>query len=137
MMDMMIQLMGFVAQNEREKIRERQAQGIKTKDVINLAKARFLLLSFIFIFLSFKYFLFFLFCKLVLMVHLEVLIRLLMLSKRKISITLLSNFILFVLRSKGFSFSSLVNGKCKLTSFSEGRVVMILSKASSFKLNEF
>lgn len=29
MMDMMIQLMGFVAQNEREKIRERQAQGIK------------------------------------------------------------------------------------------------------------
>lgn len=29
MMDMMIQLMGFVAQNEREKIKERQAQGIK------------------------------------------------------------------------------------------------------------
>ncbi|MEN2381010.1 putative DNA-invertase [Lactobacillus helveticus] len=34
MLDMMIQLMGFVAQNEREKIRERQAQGIK------LAKAK-------------------------------------------------------------------------------------------------
>ncbi|MPW14340.1 recombinase family protein [Lactobacillus helveticus] len=29
MMDMMIQLMSFVAQNEREKIKERQAQGIK------------------------------------------------------------------------------------------------------------
>lgn len=29
MMDMMVQLMGFVAQNEREKIKERQAQGIK------------------------------------------------------------------------------------------------------------
>lgn len=29
MMDIMIQLMGFVAQNEREKIKERQAQGIK------------------------------------------------------------------------------------------------------------
>ncbi|MDN5982185.1 MAG: recombinase family protein [Lactococcus lactis] len=29
MMDMMIQLMGFVAQNEREKIKERQVQGIK------------------------------------------------------------------------------------------------------------
>lgn len=29
MMDMMIQLMGFVAQNEREKIKERQRQGIE------------------------------------------------------------------------------------------------------------
>lgn len=29
MLDMMIQLMGFVAQNERDKIRERQVQGIK------------------------------------------------------------------------------------------------------------
>lgn len=29
MMDMMVQLMGFVAQNEREKIKERQRQGIK------------------------------------------------------------------------------------------------------------
>lgn len=29
MMDIMIQLMGFVAQNEREKIRERQEQGIR------------------------------------------------------------------------------------------------------------
>ncbi len=29
MLDMMIQLMGFVAQNERDKIRERQMQGIK------------------------------------------------------------------------------------------------------------
>ena len=28
-LDMMIQLMGFVAQNERDKIRERQVQGIK------------------------------------------------------------------------------------------------------------
>lgn len=34
MLDMMIQLMGFVAQNERDKIRERQMQGIK------LAKAK-------------------------------------------------------------------------------------------------
>ncbi len=34
MLDMMIQLMGFVAQNERDKIRERQVQGIK------LAKAK-------------------------------------------------------------------------------------------------
>ncbi|MDK7882776.1 recombinase family protein [Lactobacillus iners] len=29
MLDMMIQLMGFVAQNERDKIRELQVQGIK------------------------------------------------------------------------------------------------------------
>lgn len=29
MLDMMINLMGFVAQNEREKIRERQRQGIE------------------------------------------------------------------------------------------------------------
>ncbi|MCT7831168.1 MAG: recombinase family protein [Lactobacillus iners] len=33
-LDMMIQLMGFVVQNKREKIRERQMQGIK------LAKAK-------------------------------------------------------------------------------------------------
>lgn len=39
MLDMMIQLMGFVAQNERYKIRERQMQGIKLLKQINMFKS--------------------------------------------------------------------------------------------------
>jgi len=40
MLDMMIQLMGFVAQNERYKIRERQMQGIKLLKQIYRIKKR-------------------------------------------------------------------------------------------------
>lgn len=40
MLDMMIQLMGFVAQNERDKIRERQMQGIKLLKQIYRIKKR-------------------------------------------------------------------------------------------------
>lgn len=40
LMDMMIQLMGFVAQNEREKIKERQAQGIRIAKQKGLYKGR-------------------------------------------------------------------------------------------------
>lgn len=40
MLDMMISLMGFVAQNEREKIRERQRQGIEQAKKRNAYKGR-------------------------------------------------------------------------------------------------
>lgn len=40
MLDMMINLMGFVAQNEREKIRERQRQGIEQAKKRGVYKGR-------------------------------------------------------------------------------------------------
>lgn len=40
MLDMMINLMGFVAQNEREKIRERQRQGIEQAKIRGVYKGR-------------------------------------------------------------------------------------------------
>lgn len=40
MLDMMINLMGFVAQNEREKIRERQRQGIEQAKIKGIYKGR-------------------------------------------------------------------------------------------------
>lgn len=40
MLDMMVNLMGFVAQNEREKIKERQAQGIKEAKKRGVYKGR-------------------------------------------------------------------------------------------------